>query len=56
MTKHNPEDYKFSAVKYYLNNEKGDGYKKKFNIFDCKKSTLRHWIKRYNISKSYKEK
>jgi hypothetical protein len=22
------EDYKISAVKYYLNNDKGDGYKK----------------------------
>jgi hypothetical protein len=28
MTKHKTEDYKISAVKYYLNNDKGDGYKK----------------------------
>jgi len=41
MTKHKTEDYKFSAVKYYLNNDKGDGYKKTCKIFDCKKSTLR---------------
>jgi transposase len=27
MTKHKTEDYKISAVKYYLNNDKGDGYK-----------------------------
>ena len=39
MTKHKTEDYKFSAVKYYLNNENGDGYKKTCKIFDCKKST-----------------
>ncbi len=36
MTKHKTEDYKFSAVKYYLNNDKGDGYKKTCKIFDCK--------------------
>ena len=28
MTKHKTEDYKISVVKYYLNNDKGDGYKK----------------------------
>ena len=28
MTKHKTEDYKISAIKYYLNNDKGDGYKK----------------------------
>lgn len=31
MTKHKTEDYKISAVKYYLNNDKGDGYKKLIN-------------------------
>ena len=36
MTKHKTEDYKISAVKYYLNNDKGDGYKKTCKIFDCK--------------------
>ena len=49
MTKHKTEDYKISAVKYYLNNDKGDGYKKTCKIFDCKKSTLRDWIKQYNL-------
>jgi len=29
MTKHKTEDYKISIVKYYLNNDRGDGYKKK---------------------------
>jgi len=27
MTKHKTEDYKISAVKYYLNNDRGDGIK-----------------------------
>ena len=52
MTKHKTEDYKISAVKYYLNNDKGDGYKKTCKIFDCKKSTLRDWIKRYKTLKN----
>ena len=52
MTKHKTEDYKISAVKYYLNNDRGDGYNKTCKIFDCKKSTLRDWIKRYNTSKN----
>jgi len=47
MTKHKTEDYKISAVKYYLNNDKGDGYMKICKIFDCKKSTLRDWIKQF---------
>ena len=34
MTKHKTEDYKISAVKYYLNNDKGDGYKKMENILE----------------------
>ncbi len=56
MTKHKREDYKNSAVKYYLNNDKRDGYKKTCKIFDCKKSTLRDWIKRYNTSKNLTRK
>jgi transposase len=52
MTKHKREYYKISAVKYYLNNDKGDGYKKTCKIFDCKKSTFRDWVKRYNSTKN----
>ena len=45
MTKHKTEDYyKKSAVKYYLNNDRGDRYKKTCKIFDCKKSTLRDCV------------
>jgi transposase len=47
---HKSEDYKISAVKYYLNNK--DNIRKTCKIFDCKKSTLRDWIKRYNTSKN----
>jgi len=32
MTKHKTEDYKNSAVKYYLNNDRGNGYKKTCKI------------------------
>ena len=44
MTKHKTEDYNISAVKYYLNNDKGDGYKKTCKIFDCKFQSLARWI------------
>ena len=35
MTKHKTEDYKISAVKNYLNNDKENGYKKTCKILDC---------------------
>lgn len=47
---HKSEDYKISAVKYYLENE--DNIRKTCKIFDCKKSTLQRWIKRYKTSKN----
>lgn len=50
---HNSEDYKISAVKYYLKN---DNIRKTCKIFDCKKSTLQRWIKRYKTSKNIKRK
>ena len=42
---HKSEDYKISAVKYYLKNK--DNIRKTCKIFDCKKSTLQRWIQRY---------
>ena len=39
---HKSEDYKISAVKYYLKNK--DNIRKTCKIFDCKKSTLQRWI------------
>jgi transposase-like protein len=47
---HKSEDYKISAVKYYLKNK--DNIRKTCKIFDCKKSTLQRWIKRYKTSKN----
>jgi transposase-like protein len=45
MSKHKSEDYKLSAVKYYLNNQVSlDDVCK---IFDCPKQSLYRWIKRY---------
>jgi transposase len=49
---HKSEDYKISAVKYYLKNK--DNIRKTCKIFDCKKSTLQRWIKRYKTSKNIK--
>jgi transposase-like protein len=43
--KHKSEDYKISAVKYYLKNK--DNIRKTCKIFDCKKSTLQRWIQQY---------
>jgi transposase len=51
---HNSEDYKISAVKYYLKNK--DNIRKTCKIFDCKKSTLQRWIKRYKTSKNIKRR
>jgi transposase len=47
---HKSEDYKISAVKYYLKNK--DNIRKTCKIFDCKKSTLQRWIHRYKTSKN----
>ena len=47
---HKSEDYKISAVKYYLKNK--DNIRKTCKIFDCKKSTLQRWIQKYNSTKN----
>jgi transposase len=46
MSKHKSEDYKLSAVKYYLNNDVS--LDDVCEIFDCPKQSLYRWIKRYN--------
>jgi len=43
---HKSEDYKISAVKYYINNNKS--LDKVCEIFDCSKKSLYRWAKRYN--------
>ncbi len=45
MTKHKSEDYKLSAVKYYLNNDVS--LDDVCVIFDCPKQSLYRQIKRY---------
>jgi len=45
MSKHKSEDYKLSAVKYYLNNDVS--LDDVCVIFDCPKQSLYRWVKRY---------
>ena len=62
MSKHKSEDYKVSAVKYYLENN--SSYVKTCEIFKCSERSLKRWIERYNelgnierqnrVSESYK--
>jgi transposase len=46
MSKYKSEDYKLSAVKYYLNNDVSLDYVR--IIFDCPKQSLYRWVKRFN--------
>jgi len=50
--KHKTEDYKISAVKYYLNNEVS--MDEVCEIFECKKTSLKRWIDRYEKDDSIK--
>ncbi len=43
--KQHTEDYKLSAVKYYLNNN--DDLRNTCKIFDCKKTSLNRWVTHY---------
>ena len=45
MSKHKSEDYKITAVKYYLENY--TNYTKTFEIFKCSERSLKRWIERY---------
>ena len=42
MSKHKSEDYKISAVKYYLNNDVS--LDDVCEIFDCPKQSLYRWV------------
>ena len=46
MSKHKSEDFKISAVNYYLDNDVSMDYV--CNIFNCKKPSLSRWVQRYN--------
>ena len=45
MSKHKSEDYKITAVKYYLENN--TNYTKTCDIFKCSERSLKRWIERY---------
>ena len=47
MTKHKSEDYKLTAVKYFLENN-DTNYTKTCDIFKCSERSLKRWIERYN--------
>ena len=51
MSKYKSEDYKISAVNYYLDDVSMDYV---CNIFNCKKQSLSRCIQRYNNDKSIK--
>ena len=46
MTKHKSEDYKLSAVEYYLDNE-DLSLRDTCDIYKCSKYSLVRWVKRY---------
>lgn len=55
MPKHHSEDYKLSAVKYYLNMEKRNYYDVA-RIFGCHPRTLQYWTKKYLANKDLSKK
>jgi transposase len=52
MAKHKTEDYKLSAVKYYLKSKKTQ--EEICNIFDCSPRSLKRWTARYTKDKTIK--
>jgi len=52
MPKHKSEDYKLSAVQYYLENDVS--YVKTCEIFKCSERSLKRWIYRYLLEDSIK--
>ena len=52
MPKHKSEDYKISAVQYYLEND--TTYAETCIIFKCSERSLKRWIERYKNDKAIK--
>ena len=52
MSKHKSEDYKISAVQYYIDND--TSFTETCRIFKCSERSLKRWIERYNNEKSIK--
>ena len=53
MTKHKSQDYKLSAVKYYL---KSKNASETCQIFECSSRSLMRWVKKYQTSQSIERK
>ena len=51
--KHKSEDYKISAMKYYLNSL---NYTETAIIFGCSRQSLMRWIKQFKKNKNIKRK
>ena len=51
---HHSEDYKLSAVKYYLKNK--NNIRNTCKLFDCKYQSLSRWIRRYNTNGNIRRK
>lgn len=54
MSKHHTEDYKISAVKYYL--EVSNNLTETCSIYDCSRISLRRWVDRYLADNNIKRK
>ena len=54
MNKYKSDDYKISAVNYYLKHN--DSMDKVCETFNCKKSTLKGWVDRYKTSNNITRK
>mgnify|MGYP001370245396 CR=1 FL=1 len=54
LTKHHSEDYKLSAVKYYLKHDQD--IRNTCKIFDCKYQSLARWVKTYKKQGNVKRK
>lgn len=52
--KHHSEDYKLSAVKYYLKHNQD--MRNTCKIFDCKYQSLARWVKTYKKQGNIKRK
>ena len=52
MSKHKSEDFKISAVDYYIEND--TSFAETCKIFKCSERSLKRWIERYNTEESIK--
>jgi transposase-like protein len=57
MSEHHSEDYKLSAISYYLDNDKS--LREVSEIFGCSKTSLGRWVNKYinnnSVSRKFRE-